>query len=353
MKKIYFILLLSLSFSQRSDPVDVAMEELRTVVETASRNGQRVLVDDFTGAHYCPYCGYASFAISDMLDEFPGTLISAQWHLSAYTAEDSDLDDCIYNGIVGDCFEARADFYGWDSINAVPIEVFNGAEVIVGASSEESAYNNYVTVYDYLVGADTPYEIFINGYNDGLNVNYSIDVSLDTDITTQLDVDPKVHIFVVEDNIMISWFVWDWLDHNARNVVRHWIAAGDLTITSSGESQNFSGSFTIDGEAWNPDNVKIIAMVQNDDNAEIFQVQETNVNDLCDDNVWAPGNINGGVNTDQTITVDVFDVLSLADIVVLGDQQSCAYNIGDLNDDGYVNLVDIFALASMILEGSI
>ena len=27
--------------------------------------------------------------------------------------------------------------------------------------------------------------------------------------------------------------------------------------------------------------------------------------------------------------------------------------LGDLNDDGYVNLVDIFALASMILEGSI
>ena len=353
MKKIYFILLLSLSFSQRSDPVDVAMEELRTVVETASRNGQRVLVDDFTGAHYCPYCGYASFAISDMLDEFPGTLISAQWHLSAYTAEDSDLDDCIYNGIVGDCFEARADFYGWDSINAVPIEVFNGAEVIVGASSEESAYNNYVTVYEYLVGADTPYEILINGYNDGLNVDYSINVSLDADITTQLDVDPKVHIFVVEDNIMTSWFVWDWLDHNARNVVRHWIAAGDLTITSSGESQNFSGSFTIDGEAWNPDNIKIIAMVQNDDNSEIFQVQEVNVNDMCDDNVWVPGNINGEVNTDQTITVDVFDVLSLADIVASGDQGNCAYGISDITDDGNVNLLDVITLAMMIIEGSI
>ena len=74
---------------------------------------------------------------------------------------------------------------------------------------------------------------------------------------------------------------------------------------------------------------------------------------MCDDNIWAPGNINGGVNTDQTITVDVFDVLSLSGIVVSGDQESCAYDIGDLNDDGYVNLVDIFALASMILEGSI
>ena len=50
MKKYLFIVLLSLSFAQRLDSVDVAMEELRTVVETASRNGQRVLVDDFTAS---------------------------------------------------------------------------------------------------------------------------------------------------------------------------------------------------------------------------------------------------------------------------------------------------------------
>ena len=54
MKKYLFIVLLSLSFAQRLDSVDVTMEELRTVVETASRNGQRVLVDDFTGLT-CPY----------------------------------------------------------------------------------------------------------------------------------------------------------------------------------------------------------------------------------------------------------------------------------------------------------
>ncbi|SVB53886.1 uncharacterized protein METZ01_LOCUS206740, partial [marine metagenome] len=43
MKKYLFIVLLSLSFAQRLDSVDVAMEELRTVVETASRYGKRVL----------------------------------------------------------------------------------------------------------------------------------------------------------------------------------------------------------------------------------------------------------------------------------------------------------------------
>ena len=349
MKKYLFIVLLSLSFAQRIDSVDVAMEELRTVVETASRNGQRVLVDDFTGLT-CPYCGYASFAVSDMLDEFPGTLISAQWHLDAYTPEDSDLDDCIYNNEIGGCFEARGDFYGWDSIYAIPIEVFNGVGLIVGATSEEWAYDNYVPIYQSLVDTDTPYEISINGYKVGNSVNYSITVTMDADLAMQ---DQKVHIFVVEDNIMSLWWIFGDIYHNARNVVRHWIVNEDLTINSSGESQNFSGSFMFDEDAWDPDNVKIIAMVQNDDNSEIFQVQEVNVNDMCDDNIWVPGNINGEVNTDQTFTVDVFDVLSLADIVASGDQGNCAYGISDITDDGNVNLLDVITLAMMIIEGSI
>ena len=49
MKKIALLLVISLPFSQRLDPVDSAMDELRLVVETASRASQRVFVDDFTG----------------------------------------------------------------------------------------------------------------------------------------------------------------------------------------------------------------------------------------------------------------------------------------------------------------
>ncbi len=49
MKKIALLLIISLSFAQRLDPVDSAMDELRTAVETASRASQRVFVDDFTG----------------------------------------------------------------------------------------------------------------------------------------------------------------------------------------------------------------------------------------------------------------------------------------------------------------
>ena len=49
MKKIALLLIISLPFAQRLDPVDSAMDELRLIVETASRTSQRVFVDDFTG----------------------------------------------------------------------------------------------------------------------------------------------------------------------------------------------------------------------------------------------------------------------------------------------------------------
>ena len=49
MKKILLLLNLSIPFAQRLDPIDIAMQELRTAVETASRSSQKVFVEDFTG----------------------------------------------------------------------------------------------------------------------------------------------------------------------------------------------------------------------------------------------------------------------------------------------------------------
>ena len=49
MKKISLLTFLSLAFAQRLEPIDNAMEDLRTIVETASRSEQRVIIEDFTG----------------------------------------------------------------------------------------------------------------------------------------------------------------------------------------------------------------------------------------------------------------------------------------------------------------
>jgi len=49
MKKLTVLLLLGLSFGQKLDPLDLAVKEIRTVLETASRSSQKVFVEDFTG----------------------------------------------------------------------------------------------------------------------------------------------------------------------------------------------------------------------------------------------------------------------------------------------------------------
>jgi len=49
MKNILLILAISFSFAQKLDPIELEMQELRIVVETASRSNQKVFVEDFTG----------------------------------------------------------------------------------------------------------------------------------------------------------------------------------------------------------------------------------------------------------------------------------------------------------------
>ena len=127
-------------------------------------------------------------------------------------------------------------------------------------------------------------------------------------------------------------------------------------------------------------------MVQSGDNSEIFQVQQINVNNLdsdqdgimsdadncvfiynpgqddidsddigdacdsCDNaNVWVFGNIIGEVNTDQTVYVNIFDLLNLVDIIESNEQESCGYQISDFSGDGSVNLLDIYAFAFIIM----
>jgi len=49
MKKLFLLLVISLPLAQEMDPIDLAIDELRTIVERASRSSQKVFVDDFTG----------------------------------------------------------------------------------------------------------------------------------------------------------------------------------------------------------------------------------------------------------------------------------------------------------------
>ena len=81
---------------------------------------------------------------------------------------------------------------------------------------------------------------------------------------------------------------------------------------------------------------------------------------MCDNLVqYSPGNVNGDLwyydtsSLEPTVNIDVFDVLTLSDIVTSGDTESCGFTAGDLTGEGDVNLIDIIALASFIMEGTL
>ncbi len=81
----------------------------------------------------------------------------------------------------------------------------------------------------------------------------------------------RVEIFLFEDYIYSFWTaVGLWGD--ARFVTRDWISSNNITISSAGETQEFSGSFPID-ESWEVSNVGIVAIVQNIPTKEVKQAE--------------------------------------------------------------------------------
>ena len=74
--------------------------------------------------------------------------------------------------------------------------------------------------------------------------------------------------------------------------------------------------------------------------------------DICDNaNVWVLGNTNGSVEN-GTVTIDIFDVLTLVDIILNDDTESCGYETANINMDSHVNVIDVIGLVQMILNGT-
>ena len=73
--------------------------------------------------------------------------------------------------------------------------------------------------------------------------------------------------------------------------------------------------------------------------------------DFCDNlNIFIDGNIYGEIDNQMNYDIDIFDLITLLDIIASNDITSCGYEIGDITNDGNVNIIDAIALLQRILN---
>ena len=210
--KVTIITLLGTFLSaQRLDSQDIAYNELRDIVETASRTNQKVWVEDFTGLNW-PYCPSASFALDTLLRAYPATLNTIEWHSPSYTPDDSDF--CLETE-----YSIRASMY---NVGGIPHLEWNGDSSTIGGypnGTWQGLYTNYAAIIDTFMTNQTPYTIGISGEYSGSQVNYDIELLLNDDRSPD---NMYLELFVAEDSIYSYWGAIDEY-HNARNVARRYI----------------------------------------------------------------------------------------------------------------------------------
>ena len=237
--------------------------------ETQSAYSQMVFAEDFTAAEWCPFCPVASLTMNELYDQNPEQIVSIQWQVgSQYFNE----DDCQYYQL-GNCVDARGSLY---DVTGIPTEVFNGTGIVVGADIDWENFARYDSAFQSLSENMTDYDIMIDGSKEGSNINYSIDIVNDND---SVFYGHNLHVFIVEDSILTTWNYQGSGDSLAfaRNVVRDWFT-DSLSYDSSNGNQTFSGSFVVDQSQWNTDQIKIIAILQDELTNEVYQAVQQNVN---------------------------------------------------------------------------
>ena len=89
-------------------------------------------------------------------------------------------------------------------------------------------------------------------------------------------------------------------------------------------------------------------------NPEQIDTDLDNIGDECDNcdnlNIFIDENIYGEIDSLNNFTIDIFDLLTLVDIITYNDIENCGFYIGDITNDGLVNVFDVIALSQIILH---
>ncbi len=147
---------------------------------------------------------------------------------------------------------ARASWYGF---SGTPSVMFDGVIDEIGGMASGSMYPTYNADYNVRSAIASP--LIINGAYTVLNgqVDATFTIQVDQAVTGA----NTVHVFVCQDGL-----------HGQSNMVVDVLATEPFTLTNQGQTTVVTRSFTMDG-AWTESDLRIIALVQNDNSKEILQ----------------------------------------------------------------------------------
>jgi len=91
-------------------------------------------------------------------------------------------------------------------------------------------------------------------------------------------------------------------------------------------------------------------------NPDQLDSDQDGIGDACDDCngiVFATGNPDGTATSDNVPTMNVFDILFIADNIDVedGTLNDCMFNAADVTGDGVLNTIDVYAFATMLTNG--
>ena len=401
MNKVFFMTFISYLSSQSIDNFDRIYDDLNIRSESSIRSTQKVFWDYF-GGETCTFCPAVDMALSQLMDDYPNDVVTVTW-ADPYWSPFTDNDLCIYIDEIGSCHDIRENYYNMTTSRPhyrLQGNQWSGTGGGITSADSANMYNNTIRpITSNYLGNNSPYSLELNGYRDSVVIDYEITLTMDSFNPSE---NMRIEIVFVEDKVP-TLYTGDGLVHGVRNLARHWVGNEAITIENDGESQNFSGELLMmdhvlwqisDDPPWNPENMKLVAIVQDFNNGDIYQSMELNVNefdidndgvfnredncpfvsnpnqedadddnnggnacDPCDNvNVYAAGNVYGDYwiydhDIELSYQVNIFDFYRLLEIVENNDQESCGYEAGDLTGEGDVNIFDAYALLGFIIDG--
>jgi hypothetical protein len=168
---------------------------------------------------------------------------------------------------------ARATYYGASS---APDTYFDGIDHVLGAGDSTSAYNTYRTIvnnhhnnqWSQIILRDAIFNLDMDSLK--ATVTYTLEVASGETISNPANV--KLRSAAYEDDL--TWCCEPRTGNSFWNHIGRALGTETtLTVSQSGQTQQYTGTFTID-PTWNPDNLHVVIFAQRDSNKNVLQSAE-------------------------------------------------------------------------------